>query len=169
MLYFPGKLYKSRVCFIKHIWEHSIYWDLFDGEKNHDRVLSIQAALILYSSHQGTTPRDQGAAPPLEPNDNDLLTSLLVTSPHDKKKECNTKDLNNNNESPTTSDRKLCTTPTKRSSPSKKSSPSKRRRRSSSGSSTTSQMSTSCQTVMMECSSEASPQNEELLHSPFIC
>ena len=39
-----GKLYKSRVCFTKHLWEHSIYWDLFDGAKNQDRVLSIQVS-----------------------------------------------------------------------------------------------------------------------------
>ncbi|EDV26150.1 uncharacterized protein TRIADDRAFT_55969 [Trichoplax adhaerens] len=41
------KVYKSRVCFTKHIWEHSVYWDTFDGVKNHERVLSIQAAIIL--------------------------------------------------------------------------------------------------------------------------
>jgi hypothetical protein len=62
-----GKPYKSRVCFTKHLWEHSIYWDLFDGHKNQDRVLAIQAAIILSRP---------------------CLTFLLVTSPQaDKKKE----------------------------------------------------------------------------------
>ncbi|XP_062518950.1 uncharacterized protein LOC134194063 [Corticium candelabrum] len=62
-----GKPYKSRVCFTKHLWEHSIYWDLFDGHKNQDRVLAIQAAIILSRPY---------------------LTFLLVTSPQaDKKKE----------------------------------------------------------------------------------
>ncbi|XP_029188358.1 uncharacterized protein [Acropora muricata] len=42
-----GKLYKSKVCFTKHLWEHSVYWDLFDALKNQERVLSIQAAIIL--------------------------------------------------------------------------------------------------------------------------
>ena len=41
---YAGKLYKSKVCFTKHIWEHSVYWDQFKGEKNHDRVLSIQVS-----------------------------------------------------------------------------------------------------------------------------
>ena len=31
----------------KHLWEHSVYWDLFDGLKKQQRVLSIQAAIIL--------------------------------------------------------------------------------------------------------------------------
>ena len=44
---FVGKLYKSKVCFTKHLWEHSVYWDLFDALKNQERVLSIQAAIIL--------------------------------------------------------------------------------------------------------------------------
>ena len=57
------------MCFIKHLWEHTIYWDLFDGDKNHLRVLSIQAALILYGTCQQ----------PLHPVPVD---SLLVTSPH---------------------------------------------------------------------------------------
>lgn len=62
-----GKPYKSRVCFTKHLWEHSIYWDLFEGHKNQDRVLAIQAAIILSRPY---------------------LTFLLVTSPQaDKKKE----------------------------------------------------------------------------------
>lgn len=67
-----GKLYKSRVCFIKHIWEHTVYWNVFKGAKNHERVLSIQAAIILFcgvASHQRTD---------LGPD----LCSLLVTSPH---------------------------------------------------------------------------------------
>ncbi|KAL1434273.1 hypothetical protein MRX96_032271 [Rhipicephalus microplus] len=59
-----GKLYKSKVCFTKHIWEHSMYWDLFDDMKHQDRVLSIQGALILYSL--------------LHPGD---LAGLLVTDP----------------------------------------------------------------------------------------
>lgn len=42
-----GKNYKSKVCVKKHLWEHSVYWDLFDGLKKQQRVLSIQAALIL--------------------------------------------------------------------------------------------------------------------------
>ncbi|KAI8521701.1 hypothetical protein Bbelb_014550 [Branchiostoma belcheri] len=67
-----GKLYKSKVCFTKHLWEHSVYWDLFDGEKNHDRVLSIQAALILYKNFQ------------LADRDQNSLSFLLVTGPHSK-------------------------------------------------------------------------------------
>ncbi|CAH1247037.1 FAM120B [Branchiostoma lanceolatum] len=67
-----GKLYKSKVCFTKHLWEHSVYWDLFDGEKNHDRVLSIQAALILYKNFQ------------LAERDQNSLSFLLVTGPHTK-------------------------------------------------------------------------------------
>ncbi|KAL5005926.1 hypothetical protein ScPMuIL_017084 [Solemya velum] len=71
-----GKLYKSRVCFIKHIWEHSVYWDQFDGVKNHERVLSIQAALILYSGYHG-----------IAMDEDNVLTHLLVTAPNhgDKK------------------------------------------------------------------------------------
>lgn len=65
-----GKLYKSRVCFIKHLWEHTIYWDLFAGDKNHMRVLSIQAALILYGASR------QSLRQPV------TVDSLLVTSPH---------------------------------------------------------------------------------------
>lgn len=63
-----GKSYKSKVCFTKHLWEHSVYWETFDGVKNQERVLSIQAAIIL---------------------SNPLLEFLLVTSPSpgDKKKE----------------------------------------------------------------------------------
>ncbi|CAH1789585.1 unnamed protein product [Owenia fusiformis] len=72
-----GKLYKSKVCFTKHIWEHSIYWDLFEGEKNHDRVLGIQAALILYSGYHG-----------YKMDENNMLSYLLVTGPHEKKKDC---------------------------------------------------------------------------------
>ncbi|ELU11729.1 hypothetical protein CAPTEDRAFT_198599 [Capitella teleta] len=64
-----GKLYKSKVCLTKHLWEHSVYWEMFDDEKNQDRVLSIQAALILYSGPHHVLD----------------MTSLLVTSPHDKK------------------------------------------------------------------------------------
>ena len=65
---YTGKSYKSKVCFTKHLWEHSIYWETFDGVKNQERVLSIQAAIIL---------------------SNPLLEFLLVTSPSpaDKKKE----------------------------------------------------------------------------------
>ena len=78
-----GKLYKSKVCLTKHLWEHSVYWDLFDGDKNHDRVLSIQAALIIYHGFHGNA------------NNKNPLASLLVTAPHhtDKKKE---RDANNN-------------------------------------------------------------------------
>ena len=63
-----GKSYKGKVCFTKHLWEHSIYWETFDGVKNQERVLSIQAAIIL---------------------SNPFLEFLLVTSPssQDKKKE----------------------------------------------------------------------------------
>jgi hypothetical protein len=64
-----GKLYKSRVCFIKHLWEHTVYWDQFAGDKNHMRVLSIQAALILYGTCQ-------------QPTCQVPVDSLLVTSPH---------------------------------------------------------------------------------------
>lgn len=52
------------------MWEHSIYWEQFDGVKNQERVLSIQAAIIL---------------------SNPFLEFLLVTSPsshaQEKKKE----------------------------------------------------------------------------------
>lgn len=65
-----GKLYKSKVCFIKHLWEHSVYWDLFPGDKNHERVLAIQAALILYSRYEGVKQEDA-----------ERLRDLLVTSP----------------------------------------------------------------------------------------
>jgi predicted SAM-dependent methyltransferase len=56
------------VCFTKHLWEHSVYWETFDGVKNQERVLSIQAAIIL---------------------SNPFLEFLLVTSPssQEKKKE----------------------------------------------------------------------------------
>ncbi|XP_013421542.1 uncharacterized protein LOC106181637 isoform X2 [Lingula anatina] len=77
-----SKLYKSKVCFTKHLWEHTVYWDQFAGEKNHDRVLSIQAALILYSGNHGYTEEDAN-----------MLSFLLVTSPHNEKKQ---KDYNGN-------------------------------------------------------------------------
>jgi len=57
-LFILGKLYKSKVCFIKHLWEHSVYWDVFPGDKNHERVLAIQAALILYSHYLGVSQED---------------------------------------------------------------------------------------------------------------
>ena len=76
MLCVAGKLYKSKVCLTKHLWEHSVYWDMFAGEKNHDRVLSIQAAIILCSGRR----------------DNHNMASLLVTSPHDKKPKTPEKD-----------------------------------------------------------------------------
>ncbi|XP_065195253.1 uncharacterized protein LOC135826574 [Sycon ciliatum] len=62
-----GKPYKSKVCFTKHIWEHSVYWDKFDGFKNHERVLSIQAAIILTHAQD--------------------LSFLLVTGPNIDKKQ----------------------------------------------------------------------------------
>ena len=47
-----------------------MYWDKFDGAKNHERVLAIQAALILCgplkSSGEGS----------------EVVSDLLVTSPH---------------------------------------------------------------------------------------
>jgi hypothetical protein len=67
--FITGKLYKSKVCLTKHLWEHSVYWNMFNDEKNQDRVLSIQAALILYSG----------------PHDMLNMSSLLVTSPQEKK------------------------------------------------------------------------------------
>uniref|UniRef100_A0A0B6Z6V9 C2H2-type domain-containing protein n=1 Tax=Arion vulgaris TaxID=1028688 RepID=A0A0B6Z6V9_9EUPU len=70
--YVCGKLYKSRVCFIKHIWEHTLYWNIFEGSKNHERVLSIQAAIILYCGMNSQTSK-------IESTD---LCNLLVTSPH---------------------------------------------------------------------------------------
>ena len=73
--FIPGKLYKSKVCFIKHLWEHSVYWDKFDGAKNHERVLSIQAALILCG-----LPGSSG-------EDAKKMTDLLVTSPHNQNQE----------------------------------------------------------------------------------
>ncbi|XP_074662089.1 uncharacterized protein LOC141914717 [Tubulanus polymorphus] len=74
-----GKLYKSKVCYVKHLWEHSIYWKSFEGETNHTRVLSIQAALILYN-------RNNNCHHTSNPIDHDLL-NLLVTAPQDKKKD----------------------------------------------------------------------------------
>ena len=47
----------------KHLWEHSLYWDLFDGLNKQQRVLSIQAAIILSIKS------------------NPSLSVLLVTSP----------------------------------------------------------------------------------------
>ncbi|BFZ21730.1 hypothetical protein BsWGS_24769 [Bradybaena similaris] len=70
--YVCGKLYKSKVCFIKHIWEHTVYWNIFEGAKNHERVLSIQAAIIMYC---GMTSHANGASI-------SDLCNLLVTSPH---------------------------------------------------------------------------------------
>ncbi|KAL3854372.1 hypothetical protein ACJMK2_013644 [Sinanodonta woodiana] len=98
-----GKLYKSRVCFTKHIWEHSVYWDLFEGAKNHDRVLSIQAALILYSGYQGCISVDE-----------DPLKNLLVTFPNvpGERKDCPG--------SPDYKIRSTKTTPKKRTSPLKR-------------------------------------------------
>lgn len=63
MFKFAGKHYKSRVCVKKHLWEHSLYWDLFDGLNKQQRVLSIQAAIILSIKS------------------NPSLSVLLVTSP----------------------------------------------------------------------------------------
>lgn len=77
----------------KHLWEHSVYWDQFAGEKNHDRVLSIQAALIIYSGFHGNP---------------DLLTSLLVTSPHQPGEKKPTESSNNNTDSHTSSDQQTC-------------------------------------------------------------
>lgn len=53
-----------------------MYWDEFDGVKNHERVLSIQAALILYSGYHG-----------IAMDEDNVLTHLLVTAPNhgDKK------------------------------------------------------------------------------------
>ncbi|OAF72179.1 hypothetical protein A3Q56_00059 [Intoshia linei] len=62
-----NKMYKSRVCFVKHLWEHTVYWDMFDGEKCHDRVLAIQAAIILHIITRG---------------DDQNLSLLLVTFPN---------------------------------------------------------------------------------------
>ena len=78
MIIFVGKLYKSKVCFAKHLWEHSIYWDLFDGAKNHDRVLSIQAAVILYSGYQTQDNNNANS----NNNEQSNLNFLLVTAPH---------------------------------------------------------------------------------------
>ncbi|XP_064598624.1 uncharacterized protein LOC135464970 [Liolophura sinensis] len=77
-----GKLYKSRVCFIKHIWEHSVYWEQFEGAKNQERVLSIQAALILYSGYHGVAM-----------DDDNILSHLMVTAPPEKKKDDNGNDI----------------------------------------------------------------------------
>ena len=69
VIVFSGKLYKSKVCLVKHLWEHSVYWDKFAGSKNHERVLSIQAALILCG------------LPSSSCGDTNKMTELLVTSP----------------------------------------------------------------------------------------
>eukprot|EP00794_Sanderia_malayensis_P011035 gene11035-12200_t len=63
-----GKHYKSRVCVKKHLWEHSLYWDLFEGLNKQQRVLSIQAAIILSIKS------------------NPSLSVLLVTSSNNSKK-----------------------------------------------------------------------------------
>jgi hypothetical protein len=71
------------------LWEHSVYWDQFDGEKNQDRVLSIQAALILYSGHKHDNTKLT--------NNDDTISNLLVTSPqhHEKKKDANGNEIRN--------------------------------------------------------------------------
>ncbi|WAR11447.1 hypothetical protein MAR_025664 [Mya arenaria] len=92
-----GKLYKSKVCFIKHLWEHSVYWDLFPGDKNHERVLAIQAALILYSHYLGVSQEDA-----------ERLCDLLVTSPNSHE---NGQTSTSNSDIPMTS--RLHTTPKK--------------------------------------------------------
>ena len=51
-----------------------MYWDQFEGVKNHERVLSIQAALILYTRFQVLTMEESN-----------WLANLLVTSPNEKK------------------------------------------------------------------------------------
>ena len=56
------------MCVKKHLWEHSLYWDLFDGLNKQQRVLSIQAAIILSIKS------------------NPSLSALLVTSPASSKK-----------------------------------------------------------------------------------
>lgn len=76
-----GKLYKSKVCFTKHLWEHSVYWDLFDALKNQERVLSIQAAIILSQPY---------------------LEFLLVTSPTSTEKKKDEPRANNPNRKNTT-------------------------------------------------------------------
>ena len=76
IIYFLGKLYKSRVCFVKHLWEHTIYWEQFPGDKNQDRVLSIQAALILCLPNIVTSPVKNYEA---------VINKLFVTSPNEKK------------------------------------------------------------------------------------
>ena len=141
-IYFPGKLYKSRVCFIKHLWEHSVYWDLFDGEKNHDRVLSIQAALILYHGQSQTTTTSSNGYNPL---------SLLVTSPHEKKQP------NSDGKSPVKNEQKLRNRSPSKGSSRRKGSPLKRKR-SLSGGSTCSTISdvSSTYSSPMDCSSEGS-------------
>lgn len=60
-----GKVYKSKVCLTKHLWEHTVYWNQFEGSKNHERVLCIQTALILTK--------------------NPAYSGLLVTAPCKKK------------------------------------------------------------------------------------
>ena len=79
--FFVGKLYKSKVCFTKHLWEHSVYWDLFDALKNQERVLSIQAAIILSQPY---------------------LEFLLVTSPTSTEKKKDEPRPNNPNRKNTT-------------------------------------------------------------------
>lgn len=98
-----GKNYKSKVCVKKHLWEHSVYWDLFDGLKKQQRVLSIQAAIILAikfnpslslllvtnsssctkkkssSSHEKTTDKTQDSQPP-SPTDQTPLNSPSLVS-----------------------------------------------------------------------------------------
>lgn len=73
-LFISGKCYKSKVCFTKHLWEHSVYWDTFEGVKNQERVLSIQAAIILSQPY---------------------LEFLLVTSPSTEKKKEDMKQCTN--------------------------------------------------------------------------
>ena len=62
---------------------------MFKGEKNHDRVLSIQAAIILWNHCQGNGTSHHSSTANVKPN----LDSLLVTSPHKKDKDINDNEI----------------------------------------------------------------------------
>lgn len=108
---FAGKLYWSKVCFVKHLWEHSVYWDVFKGAKNHERVLSIQAALILYSGCQSSKTDSVNNISPTLTNDENSFDNLVVTSPNKKEKDgCLAKNVEKSQAvaSATSVKRKLC-------------------------------------------------------------
>ena len=73
---------------------------MFKGEKNHDRVLSIQAAIILWNHCQSNGTGNHGNPANVRPN----LESLLVTSPHKKEKDVNDNEITEKTKVPSDSE-----------------------------------------------------------------